>query len=126
MTPDSKSVRHWYIQKPISHNVPLRENGAVFQQFAPTVVQSNCEWVKVWSSEDLSKYFGMGVTRWVDVMDELARLRASEERFSLIHKELMKRWDDLGKYKDDDFGEVQEQMEILREAIEQHEKGKGG
>lgn len=120
MTPDSKSVRHWYIQKPISHNVPLRENGAVFQQFAPTVVQSNCEWVKVWSSEDLSKYFGMGVTRWVDVMDELSRLRASESKLveALKFYAEFANWN-LFHQQGGDMGQR------AREAIAEWEEGRG-
>ncbi len=69
--------RHWYIQKPTAHNCPYKTNGAVFQEFQPTIVDNQGgEWIKVWSSADLSKYLGMGVTRWVEVVRENAGLQA--------------------------------------------------
>lgn len=77
---DEISARHWYIQKPTAHNCPYRTNGAVFQEFQPTVVDNpGGEWIKVWSSEDLSKHLGMGVTRWLEVKQENANLRAALE-----------------------------------------------
>lgn len=33
-------------------------------------------------------------------------------------EEVLKRWDALGNHKDDDFGEVQEAMEVAREVME--------
>jgi hypothetical protein len=75
---DEIAARHWYIQKPTAHNCPYRTNGAVFQEFQPTVVDNpGGEWIKVWSSEDLSKHLGMGVTRWLGVKQENANLRAA-------------------------------------------------
>lgn len=38
---------HWYIQKPQAHNCPYRTNGAVFQEFEPTIAEQGGEWVKV-------------------------------------------------------------------------------
>lgn len=48
-----------------------------------------------------------------DINDRDQQLEA--ERKAAI--ELFKRWDGLGKYKDDDFGEVAEAMEILKNFI---------
>lgn len=48
---DSAPPRHWFIQKPIAHNCPLRSVGAVFQTYMPTVSEQNCEWVKVVDAE---------------------------------------------------------------------------
>lgn len=66
--------RYWFIQKPVANNVPLERNGAVFVRHQPTVSEQNCEWVKVWSSEDLSKEMGMGVTKWVELNRKVREL----------------------------------------------------
>lgn len=68
--------RYWFIQKPVANNVPLERNGAVFVRHQPTVSEQNCEWVKVWSSEDLSKEMGMGVTKWVELNRKVRELEA--------------------------------------------------
>lgn len=78
---DDFKPRHWFIQKPTAHNCPYRTNSAVFQEFQPTIVDNpGGEWIKVWSSQDLSKYLGMGVTRWVEVREENARLTAENDQ----------------------------------------------
>ena len=77
---DESKPRHWFIQKPTAHNCPYRTNGAVFQEFEPTITDHpGGEWIKVWSSADLSKRLGMGVTRWVEVCDERNKLAAELE-----------------------------------------------
>ena len=71
-----KNVRHWWIQKPISNNCPIGPRSAEFCEYQPTIVLQNCEWIKVWSSEDLSQHLGMGVTRWVEICQRLAKAEA--------------------------------------------------
>lgn len=48
-------LRHWWIQKPRAHNCPLEKNGVVFCEFQPTISMSNCEWIKVYSAEDIEE-----------------------------------------------------------------------
>lgn len=52
------NLRHWFIQKPVSHNCPINQGkgvqheAAVFTEFMPTQVLQNCEWIKVYSADD--------------------------------------------------------------------------
>lgn len=89
--------RYWFIQKPVANNVPLERNGAVFVRHQPTVSEQNCEWVKVWSSEDLSKEMGMGVTKWVELNRKVreleAQLKEANEALSWYADE--KNWEEV-------------------------------
>lgn len=75
-----KDIRHWYIQKPTEHNCPIGQHGplanqgAVFTEFEPTIHLYGCQWIKVYSADDLQAYIGMGITRYVDVMTAYQRL----------------------------------------------------
>ncbi len=44
-------IKYWFIQKPVKHNVPLQNNGAVFQTFMPTISEQGCEWVRVYDAD---------------------------------------------------------------------------
>ncbi len=68
-------VRHWFIQKPTSNNCPLERSGAVFEQFMPTVSEKGCEWIKVYSADDIQKKIGMGLTRYAEICRELQSLK---------------------------------------------------
>lgn len=76
-----RDIRHWYIQKPIRTNCPIGQSGildhqaAVFQEFMPTVSIQNCEWIKVYSADDIQKTIGMGLTRYVSIMTDLEDMR---------------------------------------------------
>jgi hypothetical protein len=86
-------MRHWYIQKPtanncpIGHSGPLSTCGAVFQEFEPTIHMAGCEWIKVYSADDLHKTIGVGVTRYSEVMSELD---AARKRISELEKQIDK------------------------------------
>lgn len=78
-------VRHWFIQKPIAHNVPLESNGAVFQEFMPTVSEHKCEWIKVYSADDIQKTIGMGwLARYSEVIGANHKL---EQKIATLESE---------------------------------------
>jgi hypothetical protein len=54
--PDDKRPRYWWIQKSRDHNLPLRTNGAVFQEHKPTLLDAlGAEWIKVIDAEAYAK-----------------------------------------------------------------------
>lgn len=71
-----KGVRHWWVLKPKAHNVP---SAVVFEEFAPTILPPNHEWIKVWSSDDLEKQLGAGVPPLVEALASIRRLRSELE-----------------------------------------------
>jgi hypothetical protein len=70
------NLRHWWIQKPVDSNRPLETRGAVFEEFAPTVREQGCEWIKVFSAGDFHLKANMGITRWSEVSIENHSLKA--------------------------------------------------
>jgi hypothetical protein len=70
-----KNIRHWWIQKPLVGNMPLFKNGAVFEDFKPTIHEQNCEWIKVISLDDFHKEVNINITRWIEVSKELHRVK---------------------------------------------------
>lgn len=92
---DEAKPRHWFIQKPVSNNVPNTTNGAVFQEFMPTVSERNCEWIKVYSADDLHKILGMGLTRYVNIMVENARNQDEIARLNVNIRGAMEALDSL-------------------------------
>ena len=82
MNEKMKKIRHWYIQKPIANNCPLPEGGAVFQEYMPTVVQQKCEWIRVYSADDIQAAVGMGLTRYSTIMQLLEQAREALEKLN--------------------------------------------
>lgn len=74
-----KDIRHWWIQKPIAHNCPVNMRAAVFEEFEPTIREKNCEWIKVFSADDLHKKLGMGLSRYSHIMQVNGDLQSQLE-----------------------------------------------
>lgn len=112
-------IRHWYIQKPIAHNCPLNQGkgvdreAAVFTEFAPTVSMQNCEWVRVYSADDIQKKIGMGLTRYVEVMTELAH-RDAQLKIAV---------DALEDIRDREYDRAGSTFNIAEDALEAIKKG---
>ena len=83
-----EKIRHWYIQKPEAHNCPLRENGAVFTEYQPTISERGCEWIRVYSADDVEKTIGMGLTRYAEVVKERDALRIELNKYKTLWDEL--------------------------------------
>lgn len=78
-------IRHWYIQKPIHHNVPLRLNGAEFCEFKPTVSEKNCEWIKVLSEDDLK--INKFITR-LETLEVSCKVEILQNKVALLERKL--------------------------------------
>jgi hypothetical protein len=76
----NKYVRHWWIQKPISNNVPLLNRGAVFEEFRPTIQEQGCEWIKVFSADDFHAHVNINITRYIELCKRLAFAESMLER----------------------------------------------
>lgn len=70
------TIRHWWIQKPTRNNCPVQIRGAVFEEFEPIVRGLDCEWIKVFSSDDFHLKAGMGISRYSQVCTEKASLES--------------------------------------------------
>lgn len=90
-----KDIRHWFIQKPIANNVPIFENGAQFCEFSPTVSERGCEWIKVFSADDIHKKIGMGLSRYLFIMEENKSLQEKYDKLQARVDELEKAFRDL-------------------------------
>jgi hypothetical protein len=81
----------------------------------------------IFESEHLSAFSkmasdGVSITI-IPVSEEVLPGRSDTDQLII---ELIKRWDGLGKYKDDDFGEVAEIMEMLKNKFLKSIETKGG
>lgn len=132
MTESSKprAIRHWYIQKPKAHNCPIGQSGpidqqgAVFTEFPPTIGLPNCEWIRVYSADDIQKTIGMGLTRYSEVMfarnqalEKIAVLESKASQFESTLKETMRVRDERIKNLEMDYEGALSDMNEMKECI---------
>lgn len=81
------NIRHWFIQKSINNNCPINQGtpneDAVFCEFIPRVSHQGCEWIKVYSSDDLHNEIGIGVSRYIEIMKINAKLKMQIEMLTV-------------------------------------------
>lgn len=80
----NNGIRAWWLEKPISHNMPT---DIAFEDFKPTVMNApNREWIRVVSLDDLHKTTNINITRYVEVCDELHKLRSQLKEADAVIK----------------------------------------
>jgi len=96
-TINGKEVRHWFIQKPIAHNCPLRSVGAVFEEFMPTIVEQNCEWIKVYDAS-YAEHLESVIIDLVEALEYFKLNQAlNREHNEFAHKAISKHKDLISK-----------------------------
>lgn len=96
-------IRSWWLQKPVSNNMPI---GAVFERFRPTIIHSpNHEWVRVVSLDDLHMEIGQGITHYVSVCSKIKELEqklAEAERVRDQAIQVVRFYGDKGNWVDEE------------------------